>query len=87
MVSKNIKGREIGIAYNITLNNDGVKHPLYHKKPKIFDAFASHLDHITTLPKNLKFYQITIIQFRHFLHLDFGAHNTIQNLILNIQDK
>ena len=54
MVSKNIKGREIGIAYNITLNNDGVKHPLYHKKPKIFDAFASHLDHITTLPKKSK---------------------------------
>ena len=54
MVSKNIKGREIGIAYNITLNNDGVKHPLYHKKPNIFDAFASHLDHITTLPNKSK---------------------------------
>ena len=61
MVSKNIKGREIGIAYNITLNNDGVKHPLYHKKPKIFDAFASHVDHISQKPNNSK-----ILSDNHF---------------------
>jgi len=51
-VKKNLKGREIGIAHNITLNRQGSSHPLYSKKPKIFDAFASHVDHITTLPSN-----------------------------------
>ena len=53
-VTKNTKGREIGISYNITLNNLGISHPLYSKKPKIFDAFASHVDHVTTMPKNSK---------------------------------
>jgi GMP synthase (glutamine-hydrolysing) len=53
-VTKNIKGREIGIAYNITINQHGSSHPLYSKKPKIFDAFASHVDHITTMPSNSK---------------------------------
>jgi GMP synthase-like glutamine amidotransferase len=50
-VSKNIKGREIGISFNISLNNYGKAHKMYKKKPLIFDAFASHLDHVTKLPK------------------------------------
>jgi GMP synthase (glutamine-hydrolysing) len=49
-VSKNIKGREIGISFNISLNNYGKAHNMYKKKPLIFDAFASHLDHVTKLP-------------------------------------
>ena len=49
-VSKNIKGREIGISFNISLNNYGKAHKMYKKKPLIFDAFASHLDHVTKLP-------------------------------------
>jgi GMP synthase (glutamine-hydrolysing) len=50
-VSKNIKGREIGISFNISLNKHGRTHKMYKKKPLIFDAFASHLDHVTKLPK------------------------------------
>ena len=50
-VSKNIKGREIGISYNISLNKKGKSHKMYNKKPLVFDAFASHLDHVTKLPK------------------------------------
>ena len=49
-VKKNPKGREIGIAFNIALNQQGIKHPMYKKKPRVFDAFASHVDHITTKP-------------------------------------
>ena len=49
-VEKNPKGREIGIAFNIALNQRGIKHPMYKNKPKVFDAFASHVDHITTKP-------------------------------------
>ena len=49
-VSKNIKGREIGISFNISLNKHGRTHKMYKKKPLIFDAFASHLDHVTRLP-------------------------------------
>ena len=51
VVSKNIKGREIGISFNISLNNKGKGHPMYKQKPIIFDAFASHIDHVTALPK------------------------------------
>tara|TARA_Y100000996_G_scaffold236642_1_gene185930 strand:- start:2971 stop:3753 length:783 start_codon:yes stop_codon:yes gene_type:complete len=50
-VTKNKKGREIGISFNVCLNKKGIKHKMYENKPKIFDAFASHIDHVTTLPK------------------------------------
>lgn len=51
-VIKNTKGREIGFAHNIALNTKGKSHKMYDQKPHIFDAFASHVDHINTLPKN-----------------------------------
>ena len=50
-VTKNKKGREIGISFNVSLNNNGLKHKMYKNKPRIFDAFASHVDHVTSLPK------------------------------------
>jgi len=50
-VKKNDRGREVGIAFNIALNQKGIGHSMYKNKPEIFDAFASHIDHITTKPE------------------------------------
>lgn len=50
IVVANEKGREIGIARDIEINEDGLSHPLYAGKPRTFDAVAVHLDHVAVLP-------------------------------------
>ncbi len=49
-VRKNPKGREIGIARNIMISPEGLKHPLYENKPKSFNALAIHLDEVEQAP-------------------------------------
>ncbi len=46
------KGREVGIARNIILNDAGQAHPLFAGKPVCFDALCIHYDEISTLPAN-----------------------------------
>ena len=48
------KGREFGIARDITLNDEGVEHPMYRGKPRVFCSYASHGDEITQLPPNAR---------------------------------
>ena len=50
-VALNPNGREMGIARGITLTDEGRAHPLYEGKPTVFDAFTSHDDEVTLLPK------------------------------------
>ncbi len=45
----NLKGREFGVAREITLDPQALGHPLYRGKPAVFDAFTSHADHIVDL--------------------------------------
>ena len=66
---KNPKGREIGIAYNISINKYGAHHPMYKDKPLIFDAFASHIDHISQKPNSS--------------HVLSDNHYSIQSLVSN----
>jgi len=47
---KNPKGREMGIARKIHLTQQGIAHPMYEGKPKVFDAFISHNDEVTHIP-------------------------------------
>lgn len=47
----NPKGREIGIARKIVQTAQGRSHPLYHKKPAVFDALAVHKDTVARLPR------------------------------------
>jgi GMP synthase (glutamine-hydrolysing) len=49
-VRLNPKGREIGIARTIILNDAGRTHAMYRDKPVAFDAFCSHRDEVTALP-------------------------------------
>ncbi len=49
-VARNPKGREWGIARNITLTPEGRRSPLMADKPERFDGFIMHLDEVTRLP-------------------------------------
>ncbi len=49
-VAKNPRGREWGIARDITLTADGRQCPLMAGKPERFDGFIMHLDEVTRLP-------------------------------------
>ena len=51
-IRKNPNGLEAIIAKNINLNEEGVKHPMYYNKSKIFDSFCFHYDDTETLPEN-----------------------------------
>lgn len=50
IVAPNPRGREMGIARKITLNDQGRGHPLYEGKPTSFDGYVSHFDEVTHLP-------------------------------------
>ncbi len=49
-VRLNPRGREMGIARSIILNDAGRAHAMYRNKPAAFDAFCSHRDEVQTLP-------------------------------------
>ena len=49
-VEANPRGREMGLARKIRLTPEGLRHPMYEGKPPVFNAFISHLDHVTALP-------------------------------------
>tara|TARA_Y100001970_G_C14119857_1_gene795658 strand:- start:200 stop:1030 length:831 start_codon:yes stop_codon:yes gene_type:complete len=51
-VRKNPKGLEAVISKNISLNNKGIKHPMYNSKPRQFNSFCWHYDEIESLPEN-----------------------------------
>lgn len=50
-VAPNVKGREMGLARKVYLNEEGKKHPMYEGKPPVFDGFISHDDIITKMPE------------------------------------
>jgi GMP synthase (glutamine-hydrolysing) len=49
-VHRNPRGREIGFARRIRVTEPGLKHPLYERKPAIFEALTIHLDEVEALP-------------------------------------
>ena len=51
-IQKNPNGLEAIVAKNISLNEEGVKHPMYYGKSKTFDSFCFHYDDIEILPEN-----------------------------------
>tara|TARA_B100000029_G_scaffold515247_1_gene621337 strand:- start:1935 stop:2750 length:816 start_codon:yes stop_codon:yes gene_type:complete len=53
-VRKNPNGLEAVIAKQITLNDLGIKHPMYVGKKKKFDSFCWHYDEAEYLPINTK---------------------------------
>ena len=53
-IRKNPKGLEAVVAKEITINENGAKHPMYVGKNKIFDAFCWHYDDTENLPSDSK---------------------------------
>ena len=53
-VKRCTNGSHRGIALNIEINNDGLKHPIYKNKSKIFNTPAFNFDEVATLPKSSK---------------------------------
>mgnify|MGYP001172274298 FL=1 len=49
-VKKCIKGAHRGIAHNIEINDQGLKHPIYQNKNKIFNTPAFNFDEVVSLP-------------------------------------
>ena len=49
------RGSHRGIAHNIEINQDGLKHPLYKNKKKFFNTPAFNFDEVVTLPNNSSF--------------------------------
>ena len=45
-------GSHRGIAHNIKINENGLKHPIYKNKKKIFNTPAFNFDEVITLPEN-----------------------------------
>ena len=51
-VSPGKKGAHIGIASDVTINNEGEKHFIYEDKKKIFTSPAFNFDEVSELPNN-----------------------------------
>ncbi len=79
-VDINPKGREMGFGRKIRLTDDGLSHPMYQGKNKVFDVFASHEDEVTVPPPNSKVLaanSISDVQALEITH-DNGVMWTIQ---------
>ena len=50
-VKKCLKGAHRGIAHDVVINENGLKHPLYQSKDKKFNTPAFNFDEVVTLPK------------------------------------
>ena len=66
---KKAKRSHIGIANQIIINSNGLKHPIYNEKINNFNSPAFNYDEVVTLPKNsicLASNQINKIQSLYF---------------------
>lgn len=49
-VAFNPRGREVGFARKIALNDAGLAHPMFRTKPRVFDAPCIHYDEVVQMP-------------------------------------
>lgn len=68
----NPRGREMGVARKIQLTAEGRAHPMFTGKPSCFDAFTSHNDEITHIP-------------RHGVHLASNAFTNVQAVAVSFK--
>ena len=70
---KKAQNSHIGIANEIVLNKEGLKHPFYKNKKKKFNSPAFNFDEVVTLPQNS-------------VCLASNKINKIQSLYFNVKD-
>jgi GMP synthase (glutamine-hydrolysing) len=51
-VKRGLNGAHRGIAHEIIINQDGLNHPIYKDKDKVFNTPAFNYDEVVTLPNN-----------------------------------
>ena len=71
-VKKCTNGSQKGIAFDIKINDNGLKHPLYKNKSIRFNTPAFNFDEVVTMPKNsilLASNSINKVQALNFLSL------------------
>ena len=69
VVKKSSNGAHIGIANQLIINEQGIKHPLYSGKKNNFNTPAFNFDEVATLPENgvcLASNKINKVQSMHF---------------------
>lgn len=71
-VRKSPRGREVGVARKITLNEAGRVHRFFTGKPNVFDALCVHYDEVDTLPDKA-------------VVLSANRHSAIQSAIIPLE--
>ena len=75
IVKKSSNGAHIGIANDIEINKNGLKHPLYLSKNKIFNSPAFNFDEVVTLPNKAIHLSSNKINKIHSLEFKYGESN------------
>ena len=74
-IRKNPKGLEALVANAITLNSEGLNHPMYKGKDNVFDAFCWHYDDTEFLPSDAKILAFNNTSEVQSVSFDIGHSN------------
>ena len=72
-VKKATNGAHIGIANDIEINENGLKHPLYKSKNKKFNSPAFNFDEVVTLPNKAVYLASNKINKIQSIHFNSGV--------------
>ena len=72
VVKKGQNGSHRGIAHEININENGLRHPLYKDKDQIFNTPAFNYDEVVTLPNNATL--LSSNKINNVMGIDFKSH-------------
>ena len=72
VVNRGKNGAHRGIAHEIVINSDGLNHPIYKDKDKIFNTPAFNYDEVVTLPINATL--LSSNKINNVMGIDFKSH-------------
>ena len=72
VVKKGQNGSHRGIAHQININENGLRHPLYKDKDQIFNTPAFNYDEVVTLPNNATL--LSSNKINNVMGIDFKSH-------------
>ena len=72
VVKKGQNGSHRGIAHEININENGLRHPLYKDKNQFFNTPAFNYDEVVTLPNNATL--LSSNKINNVMGIDFKSH-------------
>ena len=72
VVKKGQNGSHRGIAHEININENGLRHPLYKDKDQFFNTPAFNYDEVVTLPNNATL--LSSNKINNVMGIDFKSH-------------